>query len=170
MTKSGIFWTKVGVEASYMALFPVIWVSLIPAFEVWTHMQPENSFVAVPVLVLALMTQTLSWMIVLKLWQHLQYGLGGCCKKNAFPRLSLFTVCISVTWCVNNWSVLPWLWGSPAFNLLASVFLGVTFEGRALYFGNTIHDMERQTFADRSIVDRSFLLGCLLYTSPSPRD
>jgi len=153
-TSWDIFRVKMATEFWYLVWIVILWVAMMPAFEVWNYFDAPSVEVAAVVLALCSVVQSIAWTFVLLLIQQTQACLG----TDGTPLVPLYIVYLTLSWSVQYWTLLPTLWGSNWFNGVATM-LGTRFEGRALYFGQCIHDFNQQTIAHGTIVDGAVVCG-----------
>lgn len=147
--------TKMVGEVLFVIFIASIAFSLVPSFEVWLLCDPQKPIVAVPVLMMALVTQTLSWLALVRTIQALAY-CRGYSKRPAFP---IFMILQTATWALQVFSLLPLMWGTPMI-LTALQFLGATVEGHEVIFnGLRVYDFWGLSIANKTVIDNALTLG-----------
>jgi hypothetical protein len=87
-------------------------------------------------------------------------GLGGISFKGRSKpwNEAIYGVYHSYNWCVQNFTMMSVLWGTPLFGFVLNL-LGANVEGRLLYFGSTLSEIPYLSLADRTVSDGARLLG-----------
>lgn len=147
----------VGTSVLYILMIGAAFGSLIPVYELWYNvLKPSSVYKAVPVLALTVTVQTIVWVIVLWALQIATYGFS---RKLSSPwSESMFSVYVTFCWSIQVWSFLSLLWGTPFFSMVARS-LGATIEGRLLYFGREIFDLNFVTVASDAVLDDALVNG-----------
>lgn len=143
------------INLLYLVLMATLFVGLLPAYELWKVLKPSSVYI-IPVLAMTMAVQTLSWVLILFLFQLALYGRSP--KRTSPWSSSLFAVYITACWNIQVTSFLPALWGTPLFNAAARL-LGSTIGGRVLYFGLPIFDFPYITVAEKTILDCVAIIG-----------
>jgi len=154
----GLVVRRVSMEVCFIIFAGLVVCSFIPAYKVFRTIEATESGVsmAVPALMSALLVQTATWAVLVRLLQETQVVFGLL----PTPYIPLYYVYVLASHSFARWSMLPLLWGTRYFNLVAR-FLGVSFEAdsRLLYFGERLDDFFVQTIGANTIIDGGQVFG-----------
>lgn len=146
-------------SVGYFLSFVLLFVTVIPSYEVWMNVygNPSSTFVAVLALASVLILLTLTWTSVLVCVQYVSLinssDRPGIAKSNI-----LYALYLSMAFAYQEYSFLYTLLGTPAFNIIVK-FLGTKLNGRALLFPQRMYEFPYITIADKTIVDNSHVSG-----------
>jgi hypothetical protein len=143
----------------YLASFSMVLLSMVPSYELWMNViQPASVWIAVPTLAMLLAAQTIAWLVLLYVLSLA--GLGGrSFQGRSKPwNAAFYVVYHSYNWCVQNFTMMSVLWGTPLFGFFLNL-LGANVEGRFLFFGTTLFDIPYLSVADRTVSDGARLFG-----------
>jgi hypothetical protein len=137
----------------------MVLLSMVPSYELWMNViQPASVWIAVPTLAMLLAIQSIAWLVLLYVLSLA--GLGGTSFKGRSKPWNEAFYCVyhSYNWCVQNFTMMSVLWGTPLFGFVLHL-LGANVEGRFLYFGNTLFEIPYLSVADRTVSDGAKLVG-----------
>jgi acyl-CoA synthetase (AMP-forming)/AMP-acid ligase II/acyl carrier protein len=154
-----LLWSEGIVLLLYLVSFSMVLISMVPSYELWmTVIQPASVWSAVPTLAMLLAVQTIAWLVLLYVLSLA--GLGGTSFKGRSKpwNEAFYGVYHSYNWCVQNFTMMSVLWGTPLFGFVLNL-LGANVEGRFLFFGTTLFEIPYLSVADRTVSDGAKLLG-----------
>jgi hypothetical protein len=154
-----LLWLEGIVLLMFLVLYFMVLLSMVPSYELWMKViQPASVWIAVPTFAMVLATQTISSLVLLCVLSLAALG-GTSFKGRSKPRnKALYSVCLSYGWCVQNWTMMSVLWGTPLFGFVLNL-LGANIEGRFIYFGTNLFEIPYLSIADRTVSDGAKFSG-----------
>jgi acyl-CoA synthetase (AMP-forming)/AMP-acid ligase II/acyl carrier protein len=156
-SKQAILTNEVMLNVGYVACLGMIFITLLPSYELWMYAfnNPQSIWTAVPALACALALQTLSWTVVLSIFQFVTLIFSG----DGSPwSNTLYLLYGTMAFSHQRYSMLSLLLGSPAYNCIARM-LGVKIEGQALLMPSRMYEYSYLTFGNRAVIDSSQICG-----------
>jgi acyl-CoA synthetase (AMP-forming)/AMP-acid ligase II len=154
-----LLWSEGILLLLYLVLFSMVLLSMVPSYELWMNViQPASVWIAVPTLAMLLATQTISSLVLFYVLSLA--GLGWTSfKGHSKPwNKAFYGVYHSYNWCVQNFTMMSVLWGTPLFGFVLNL-LGANVEGRFLFFGSYLFEIPYLSVADRTVSDGAKLVG-----------
>lgn len=126
----------------------MVWILL------WDYVSLET---CVLICAASLATQGLAWnfLFIILSWGRF-LGSGGESPQPFFS--PMHWVYLTMADSFQQWSFIRLTYGSPIFSFMAWM-AGVSFEGRALYFGERLHDSRLIIVGDKTVIDGATLVG-----------
>jgi len=146
-------WKGMARDTFYLLeMAAAIW-TFIPLYEVIVAL-PSSSFHAqILVIMLGILIQCTIWTLFLRVLQFIVHSL-----RSTSVHIPLLHSFFTYEWSCARWGLWFLLWGTPFFGTLLR-FFGANIEGQMLFYGFMVQDLHRLSFADKTIVDNSLVVG-----------
>lgn len=139
-------------EFCHVLLYSLIFISVIPAYEVFTVHDTKELWAVLGLLSLVYLVQCVVWGFVIYLVETMFVRIGK------WDYAELYTAYIGFSWASRTFGSSWMLWGTPMFTWFARA-MGARISGQLWFFGTAPMDYSQLIFTGNTLVDDCRITG-----------